>query len=134
MQTAATVIPVLLVAGMINPQLLRDFSRNKWTSIYLRAQLAFTLIGTFLAVSFPIYFPETVDELSDTAYKVSYAIHLVVIGALSSTLVFVYTVAKFALEEDPHPDRLKNEKRQLENRLLILDRQIREKGEAETED
>lgn len=133
-QTAATVIPVLLVAGMLNPKLLRDYSRKGSTAKYLRFQVAFALVATFLACSFSLFFPNATDDESIAFRVIGFLIQSVVIGALTSTLMFVYFLARFALEEDPHPDRLKNEKRELENRLLILDRQIREKGEAETED
>lgn len=134
MQTAATVIPVLLVAGMLNPKLLRDYSRRGSTAKFLRLQVAFALFATFLACAFTQFSPDATDDYSTVFRVIGILVQSVVVGALTSTLMFVYFLARFALEEDPHPDRLKNEKRELENRLSILDRQIREKGEAETKD
>ncbi|MGC2866020.1 hypothetical protein ACMG4H_14330 [Corynebacterium glutamicum] len=132
-QTAATVIPVLLVAGMLNPKLLRDYSRKGSTAKYLRFQVAFALFATFLACAFTQFSPDATDDYSTVFRVIGILAQSVVVGALTSTLMFVYFLARFALEEDPHPDRLENEKRELENRLAELNRKIRQGGDTSTD-
>lgn len=127
--TSATVIPVLLVAGMLSPRMLSWDSRTekgarraKWMII----GALFSALFTLLAI------PVVPDE--DLVWWLQIIFQLIPVPGLGLAAGVVISVAWLALDEYPHPDRLESEANELEYRLALVRRKQKQARPAANSD
>lgn len=121
--TTATLIPVLLIAGILSPTTLRDYSRRKKTAWLLEIQIGIALLGSIAAVVGLLV--SISDDPSDAAML---ACQTLTAMGLTTGFMFLLFTAHTALHQDPHPDRLKSEEQDLEHRLFLVRSKQREIG------
>lgn len=139
-QTVATVIPVLFVAGLMNPSLLREYSKNAERSRKLNRDITQACSAMVLAIAVlgVAYAVDNVEELDDWV-RISLQVGLIIVAAycgfVTGLLVFyVQKIVRLATEEYPHPDRLESEAKDLEHRLSLVRRQLRKPTADESSD
>lgn len=127
-QTLATVIPVLLVAGMLNPALMREYSKRRETATHLSRYVITALVSTtccLVAVLVAIPFDReslTIGDEWTWVHGTLLFFGLIGFVGLICSAVFVGTLARYSLHRNPHPDRLKSEVEAAEKRLSELRR------------
>lgn len=133
-QTVATVIPVLFIAGLMNPSLLREYSKNAERSRMLNKEIKHACIALTIAIVMVCvgYAYDNTDQLTGYWGIAFIVIVLAAMGycaAVTGVLVFyIQKIVKLATEEYPHPDRLESEAKDLENRLTFIRSQQRKLG------
>lgn len=110
----ATVIPVLLVAGLLNPVMLREYSKTPKRAKKAKRTIGLALIATVVSVIMAL----TVSADPRPQWlTIAISLTSVLTGAaLGNTSVFIYFLAEYALDENPHPKRFEFERRELERR------------------
>lgn len=124
LQTAATVIPVLLVAGLLNPRLLREYSKTKGSAKSAKRFIAIAVVSTVVCV-YGVYIVETKPDLDDQFF-VQLSLAFVAALGLGAAVGPIFLVAQVALDLDPHPQRLETERDDLERALRLKNAQIAE--------
>lgn len=134
-QTFATVIPVLLVAGMINPSLLREYSKSELSAGSLKKDLNHAFTGITVAIAGIVIAPGITSFIESQDSNWWFLLYLLVLllalycaYVLATTSFFILKLAKIALDENPHPDRLKSEEQELEWRLASVRRKLLDSG------
>lgn len=128
-QTLATVIPVLLVAGMLNPALLREYSKRRETAAHLSRYVIAALVSTtfcLIAVLFAIPFDRGSLTIGGDEW-IWLQVMLLLFGVIGfvglfCSAYFVVTLATYSLHRNPHPDRLKSDIEAAEKELSELRR------------
>lgn len=110
----ATVIPVLLVAGLLNPVMLREYSKTPKRAKKAKRTIGVALIATGVSVIMALIASN--DPESQWLTIATYLAAVLTGVALGNTSVFIYFLAKYALDENPHPERFEFERRDLERR------------------
>lgn len=108
----ATVIPVLLVAGLLNPVMLREYSKTPKRAKKAKRTIGLALIAT--AVSVFMALTVSADPRPQWLTIAIYLTSVLTGAALGNTSVFIYFLAEYALDENPHPKRFEFERRELE--------------------
>jgi hypothetical protein len=132
LQTAATVIPVLLVAGLLNPRFLRENSKMDGTARFTKIYVAIALASIFICV-LGVLLSELDPEIMDENLWVRMILTSVGSIGIGASFAPVYVVAKYALDLEPHPDRLKAKRDHLERALRLTEAQIAERGDDSTD-
>ena len=114
--TTATVIPVLLIAGILSPAVLRDYSRYRKTAVLLEIQIGTALLGTIAAIIGVV--------LSGGEGAPQWAIvaaYVLTWSGIVTGIGFLFLTAHTALHEHPHPDRLQSQANDIRNRLALIE-------------
>lgn len=110
----ATVIPVLLVAGLLNPVMLREYSKTPQRAKKAKRTIGVALLATVASVLMSLIVSN--DPEPQWLTIATYLAAVLTGVALGNTSVFIYFLAKYALDENPHPQRFEFERRDLERR------------------
>ncbi|MBC6792675.1 hypothetical protein CRD13_03470 [Corynebacterium sp. LK26] len=124
----ATAVPVLLVAGLMNPVMLREYSKTPSRAKKAKRYIALSLAAT--AVSITLASLGDVDPMPTWLTITFICFSLVTGAALGYSIIVIYFLAEYALDENPHPDRFEFEERELERRQA----ELRAKRELHTRD
>ena len=113
--TMATVLPVLLVAGLIDKVNLREYSKTRYRSRFAKVSVSLALAAIYVAATMVAVPEEIVPEWLRTTAAVVCA------GSLGNLLVFVAFLVWHSLDEDPHPDRIQSQLREAKARVSALE-------------
>ncbi|MBP2333345.1 hypothetical protein [Corynebacterium freneyi] len=124
--TMATVLPVLLVAGLIDKVTLREYSKTRYRSKFAKISVSLALIAVYVAATMVAVPEENVPEWLSTAAAAVCA------GSLGNLLVFIAFLVWHSLDEDPHPDRVQTELREAKARVRALESKAENDAEEGT--
>lgn len=124
--TMATVLPVLLVAGLIDKVNLREYSKTRYRSRFAKISVSLALAAIYVAATMVAVPDEIVPEWLRTTAAVVCA------GSLGNLLVFIAFLVWHSLDEVPHPDRVQTELREAKARVRALEAKAGNDAEEDT--
>lgn len=113
--TMATVLPVLLVAGLIDKVNLREYSKTRYRSRFAKVSVSLALAAIYVAATMVAVPDEIVPEWFRTTAAAICA------GSLGNMLVFVVFLVWHSLDEEPHPERVQSQLREAKARVSALE-------------
>lgn len=124
--TMATVLPVLLVAGLIDKVNLREYSKTRYRSRFAKVSVSLALVAIYVAATMVAVPDEIVPEWVRTTAAAICA------GSLGNLLVFIVFLVWHSLDEEPHPERVQSQLREAKARVRALEAQAGNDAEEDT--
>lgn len=119
---AATALPVLLVATLLDKRYLRDYSRSRCRRRYAMTSVVLAAVGILASVL------GTVPGMHENAY-LSVTLRVTVSVAVGLMVGFVVDFAKFTLYDEPHPDRVEADLRRAKEHVRRLEAKAQKRAD-----